>query len=67
MNDVKIVLVGDDAVGKTSLAITFSTGDSPNDYIPTVSDTIVENLVIDGEQVKQFFSDALKTKNLYIL
>lgn len=51
MNDVKIVLVGDDAVGKTSLAITYSTGDFPNDYIPTVSDTIMENKVHDGESL----------------
>ncbi len=49
MNEVKIVLVGDDGVGKTSLAVTYSTGDFPNDYIPTVSDTIIENQVHDGE------------------
>ena len=49
MNEVKIVLVGDDAVGKTSLAITYSTGDFPSDYIPTVSDTIMENQVQGGE------------------
>ena len=49
MKDVKIVLVGDDAVGKTSLAITYSTGKFPKDYIPTVTDTFEKTQVQGGE------------------
>jgi small GTP-binding protein len=49
MNNVKIVLVGDDAVGKTSLAITYSTGEFPRDYIPTVTDNIETTQVYGGE------------------
>lgn len=48
MNDSKIVLVGDDAVGKTSLALTHSTGEFPRDYIPTVTDTFEMTLDQSG-------------------
>ena len=38
MQNLKIFVVGDGAVGKTSLLITFSTGNYPSDYVPYVFD-----------------------------
>ena len=48
---VKIVMVGDGAVGKTALCSTFVNNQFPQDYIPTVFDNFSRLQTVDGEQV----------------
>ena len=48
---VKIVMIGDGAVGKTALCSTFVNNQFPQDYIPTVFDNFSRLQTVDGEQV----------------
>jgi len=45
---VKLVAVGDGAVGKTSLLIRFAKNEFKEDYIPTVFENFVADIKIDG-------------------
>ena len=42
--DIKCALVGDGAVGKTSLAISYSTNGYPTEYVPTAFDHYSGNM-----------------------
>jgi len=48
---VKLVVVGDGAVGKTSLLIRYATGDFPTDYLPTVFENHTAHMKRDNETI----------------
>ncbi|KAJ7743319.1 cell division control protein 42 [Mycena metata] len=49
MNVIKLVAVGDGAVGKTSLFIRYATNKFPIEYIPTVADSHTETVAVGQE------------------
>ncbi|KAJ3127437.1 GTP-binding protein Rho1 [Nowakowskiella sp. JEL0407] len=48
----KLVVVGDGASGKTSLLIRFSKDSFPEAYIPTVFETYVKDVFVQGKQIE---------------
>ena len=55
-SDVKVVVIGDGNVGKTCLLISFCTNSFPSDVAPTVFDSHVTEIEVDGQVMRRVFA-----------
>uniref|UniRef100_A0A1A8QLT0 Ras homolog family member U n=1 Tax=Nothobranchius rachovii TaxID=451742 RepID=A0A1A8QLT0_9TELE len=59
---VNCVLVGDGAVGKSSLIVSYTTNGYPSDYVPTAFDNFTVMVVVDGKPVRLQLCDTAGQK-----
>ncbi|KAJ3449995.1 hypothetical protein M0812_06157 [Anaeramoeba flamelloides] len=63
MNELKIIIIGDGFVGKTSFLITATTNRFPEDYIPNVADTRSISAVVQGEEISLSLWDVMSQED----
>lgn len=51
LSTVKCVVIGDGAVGKTCLLISYAKGDFPREYVPTVFDNFAVSVEVGGQKI----------------
>lgn len=54
---IKLVVVGDGECGKTSLLTRFSSGEFPEDYVPTIFDNTVRRVRFAGKEIELWLWD----------
>ncbi|XP_054460029.1 cell division control protein 42 homolog [Anoplopoma fimbria] len=64
---VNCVLVGDGAVGKTSLIVSYSTNGYPAEYVPTAFDNFTVVVVVDGKPVRLQLCDTAGQDELELI
>ena len=56
IRDIKLVAAGDGSVGKTCLLMCYAYNKFPEEYIPTVFETYITEVVVDEQPVNRKFT-----------